>query len=49
VHGERVPDHLRHNRRPPRPRLDHFLVASRAIHHLDLLEKVKIHERAFLE
>ena len=48
VHGERVPDHLGHHRRAPRPGLDDLLLGP-AVHHLDLLEQVRVDERALLE
>jgi hypothetical protein len=48
VHGQRVADHLGHDRGPPRPGLDDLPLGP-AVHHLDLLEKVGIDERPFLQ
>src|SRR5881396_567170 len=48
VHRDRVPDHLRHDRRPPRPRADDPLVAS-VVHLLDLLHEVVVDERPLLD
>src|SRR5262249_51788842 len=48
VHGQRVPHHLRNDRRPARPRLDDLLLRA-AIHHLDLLEERRVDEGTFLQ
>src|SRR4051794_36393603 len=43
VDGHRVTDHVRNDRRPPRPGLDDLLVAL-AIHRFDLLREVLVDE-----
>src|SRR5437588_11010053 len=48
VHGDGVPDHLRHDRGTARPRADHTLVAA-AVHLLDLLHQVAVDERPLLD
>ena len=48
VHRQGVAEHLGDDGRPPRPRLDDLFVGP-AIHQFDLLEKVRVDERAFLE
>src|SRR5262249_40135001 len=48
VHRERVTDHLGRHGAAARPRLDDFAVAGR-VHRVDLLAKVLVDERAFLQ
>src|SRR5690606_16024627 len=48
VHGQRVPDHLRDDRRAARPRLDHALFV-RPVHRLHLLEERRVDEGTLLE
>src|SRR5581483_9163087 len=47
VDGDRVAHHLREDRRGPRPRLDHPLVA-RGVHSLDPRHQALLDERALL-
>src|SRR5208282_1001883 len=46
VHRNRVPHHLRNNRRAPRPGPQHLLFVAR-IHALDFRRQVRVHERSF--
>src|SRR5208337_894100 len=46
VHGNRVPHHLRNNRRAPRPSPQHLLLVTR-IHGFHFRRQVRIHERSF--
>ena len=47
VHGDRVPDHVRHDRRTARPGLDDPLVAA-LVHVVDLHHQVLVDERTLL-
>ena len=47
VHQKRVADKVRRHHRAPRPGLDWFLYA-RAIHLVDLLQKMQLDEGSFL-
>src|ERR671927_816526 len=47
VDGDRVPDHLREDRRGARPRLDHHLVAG-LVHLLDPRHEAVLDERSLL-
>ena len=44
VHGDRVPDHIGHNRGTPRPRLNNLFFAAR-IQPFDLVAQVAIDKR----
>src|SRR3954468_24519359 len=48
VHGDRVPEHVRDDRRATRPRLDHVLAAL-VVLVVHLLEQVVVDERALLQ
>ena len=48
VHGDGVADHVRHDRRAARPRLDHFLFVAR-VQRLHLLAQVAVDERPFFQ
>jgi hypothetical protein len=48
VHGDRVADHVREDRRTARPGLDDLLVAL-AVHLFHLLLKMVVDERAFFD
>ena len=47
VHGDRVADHVRHDRGAPRPRLQNFLFVAR-VQSIDLFAQVAIHKRPLL-
>src|SRR6185312_10846483 len=48
VHGDRVSHHLRQDRRPPRPRLHHFLFVPR-IHCFHFFAEMAVDKRPFLK
>src|SRR5437016_1790312 len=48
VHRDSVPDHFWHDRRTPRPRLDHFLFVAR-VESFDFYAQVAVHKRPFFQ